>query len=206
MNVYRKYESVYRKYEKEILFAAVALFFFIVYPIINYMTMKSGADAHILNTYYDTIIPFVPLFIIPYISGFVMPMLLYFFIKDIVFFRKAVVSYCIMLCISYIIYIVYPVKVVLRPAEITGFFAPVFHMFYPFDPPYNAFPSLHVAQPFFAALLVYHYDKKYWWMIPWAALIVLSTIFTKQHYILDVASGLLLTAIVYGIFMKIRNI
>ena len=196
--------SFYRKYEKEILFAAIILFFFIVYPLINHLTIARDADAHVLNTYYDDIIPFIPLFIIPYASGFVMPMLLYFFIKDLVFFRKAVLSYFIMMCIAYATFILYPVKVVLRPESIAGFFAPLFQLYYPIDPPYNAFPSLHVAQPLFAALLVYHYDKKYWWMIPWAALIALSTLFVKQHYLLDVASGLVLTAVAYFIFIKLQ--
>jgi len=195
--------NFYRKYEKGILFCGIVLFFFLIYLLINYLSV--GRDAHILTIYYDTIIPFIPLFIIPYMSGFFMPMLLYFFIKDIVFFRKAVLSYFILMCIAYTTYIVYPVTVVIRPEKINSIFAPIFNLLYPVDPPYNAFPSLHVAQPLFAALLIYHYNKKYWWMIPWAALIALSTIFVKQHYLLDVASGLVLTIISYFIFVKILN-
>lgn len=192
------------KYEKQILFLAIVLFFFAVYPLINEYTVGHDAEAHILYTYYDGIMPFVPAFIIPYMSGFVMPMFLYFFIKDKIFFRRAALSYFIMMCIAYATYILYPVTVIIRPESMKSIFAPVFQLFYPFDPPYNAFPSLHVAMPLLAAMIVFHYNKKYWWMLVWAAGIILSTFFVKQHYLADVAAGLILAIGAYMFFVKIN--
>jgi membrane-associated phospholipid phosphatase len=195
--------NVCRKYERELLFAAVALTFFVLYPLINHFSMSR--DAHVLYTYYDSILPFVPAFIIPYMSGFVMPMLLYVLIKNRIFFRKAALSYMITFGIAYATYFAYPVKVVIRPESINSIFASVFQWYYPVDLPYNAFPSLHVAQPVLAALLAYHYDKQYWWMLLWAAVIALSTILVKQHYLADVAAGFVLAVGVYFLFVTFFN-
>lgn len=191
------------KYEKQLLFLAVLLLFFIGYPVIN--EYSSGKDAAVLYTPYDGIIPFVPAWIIIYISGFLTPMLLYFFITDMIFFRRAALSYIVMLCAAYATYLIYPVTVILRPEKISSVLAPVFQLFYSVDPPYNAFPSLHVSQPLLAAMFAYHYDKKYWWMFLWAALISVSTLFTKQHYILDVISGIVLAVFAYLLFVKTRG-
>jgi membrane-associated phospholipid phosphatase len=63
---------------------------------------------------------------------------------------------------------------------------------------YDAFPSLHTAN---AALAVYHafrhralYPKLPWLITPPSVLLVLSTLYLRMHYAVDVAAGLLLAA------------
>lgn len=55
------------------------------------------------------------------------------------------------------------------------------------DPPWNTFPSLHVALSWFIALSFKREGElKYRFFTTWAFLISLSTLFLKQHYLIDV--------------------
>jgi len=58
------------------------------------------------------------------------------------------------------------------------------------DTPVNCFPSLHVASCLFAGLLFSKENTfKFLVFFSWAVLISLSTITTKQHYLVDVLAG-----------------
>jgi membrane-associated phospholipid phosphatase len=61
------------------------------------------------------------------------------------------------------------------------------------DPPGNVFPSLHVAQTSMLALLLWR-DRPRLGLVAvvMAALLALSTLTTKQHFVADVVSGFLL--------------
>lgn len=61
------------------------------------------------------------------------------------------------------------------------------------DPPGNVFPSLHVAHTSALALLIHAENRRLGRVvIVMAALLALSTLTTKQHFVADVISGLLL--------------
>jgi membrane-associated phospholipid phosphatase len=71
------------------------------------------------------------------------------------------------------------------------------------DPPYNCLPSLHVAHSFVSALACLRVH----WVVGivatvGASLVGLSTLFTKQHYVLDVLAGVLLAVVAYAIFLR----
>ena len=90
------------------------------------------------------------------------------------------------------------------PAEMgEGFCAWTLRIAYAMDDPYNCFPSLHVAQAFLAAftcnLLSRGLGRA---AFVWAALISVSTLFTKQHYVADVITGFLLAGAAYGVFLR----
>lgn len=64
------------------------------------------------------------------------------------------------------------------------------------DPPGNVFPSLHVAHTWSLALIVHHENRRLGRiLIVMAALLALSTLTTKQHFVADVVSGLLLAVV-----------
>jgi len=71
------------------------------------------------------------------------------------------------------------------------------------DGAHNTFPSGHVT---FSWLLTFfigltNYAKKHTWIklayIAWAALISMSTLLLKQHFIIDVVSGIILATVCY---------
>jgi len=63
------------------------------------------------------------------------------------------------------------------------------------DPPGNVFPSLHVAHTSSLALILHHENPRLGRIvIVLAAVLALSTLTTKQHFIADVISGFALAA------------
>jgi membrane-associated phospholipid phosphatase len=63
------------------------------------------------------------------------------------------------------------------------------------DPPGNVFPSLHVAHTWSLALILHHENPRLGRVaLLMAALLALSTLTTKQHFVADVVAGLLLAA------------
>jgi len=92
-----------------------------------------------------------------------------------------------------------------RPAEVigNGFAVWCLRFLYELDPPYNCFPSLHVAHSFVSALTCYRVNRGVGIAGAICAVLVgISTLFTKQHYILDVIAGILLAWAAYAIFLR----
>lgn len=68
------------------------------------------------------------------------------------------------------------------------------------DPPNNCLPSLHVASSYMTGLALAHFFGKRWFYIIWTTGIALSTMFTKQHSVIDVIAGVILGFGTYWIF------
>src|SRR5207249_120214 len=61
----------------------------------------------------------------------------------------------------------------------------------------------HVAHAFVSALTCYRVHRGVGIAaLLWASLIGVSTLFTKQHYVVDVIAGLLLAYVAYGVFLR----
>ena len=71
--------------------------------------------------------------------------------------------------------------------------------------PFNAWPCLHVAQPLLIVLVVGRWTRHHGaiaglWL--WFGLLSLSVLTTKQHYVWDVMTGMLLAVIVYRFIFR----
>lgn len=118
--------------------------------------------------------------------------------------RRTVLAYLMVWIAAFACFLAYP-TVAPRPATVVGedFFAWVIRFIYACDPPYNCFPSLHVAQSFLSALSCYRVHRGVGFAAGfWASLIAISTLYTKQHYILDVIAGIFLAYAAYVLFMR----
>ena len=73
---------------------------------------------------------------------------------------------------------------------------------YGMDPPGNTFPSIHVATTVLLVLRM-RFQRGGWWWVAWGALICLSTMTVKQHFIADVLGGIALALGVY--FLAYRD-
>jgi hypothetical protein len=71
------------------------------------------------------------------------------------------------------------------------------------DPPYNCFPSIHVAHSFVSALACFRVHRGVGIAaLLCASLVALSALFIKQHYVLDVIAGILLAGVACAIFLR----
>ncbi len=167
----------------------------------------------------DTKIPFIIYFIIPYTLWyfliFIIPYI--FYIKNKQTFIKYTLSFLIMSLISNIIFIVFPTTIARPVIENKGFFNIITNIVYGIDnPATNCFPSLHCATSFIWILysITMKELKKYQkiLIIIMSLLIIVGTLFIKQHVFIDAIGGIVLSIIVFLIInkakfvLKIKNI
>jgi hypothetical protein len=76
-----------------------------------------------------------------------------FIVRGVELRRRTVLAYVTIVIVAYVGFLLYP-TLAPRPALVAGedIFAWSLRQLYDFDPPYNCFPSLHVAYSFLAAL------------------------------------------------------
>lgn len=118
--------------------------------------------------------------------------------------RRTVHAYLLVWITAYACFLWYPTAAP-RPDAVSGggFGAWSLRLLYGADPPFNCFPSIHVAHSFVSALALVRVHRRVGIAaLVAAALVALSTLFTKQHYVLDVASGILLAVLAYVIFLR----
>lgn len=136
-----------------------------------------------------------------YMFLIVLPVLV---VRDEAHIRRTFWTYLSVWITAYICFVVYP-TVAPRPPAIVGdgFAAWGLRFLYDADPPYNCFPSLHVAHSFVSALTCYRLDRRLGHgALLCASLVAISTLFTKQHYIADVVGGIVLAFVAYLIILR----
>ena len=180
-----------------------SIIYIIIYYIITQPMYLLIANIHIqppttLFTPIDYIIPFESFFVIFYV--FLFYPLVIFTIGYFAFIRperldKVFLSVLLIYLVAYVTYIIFPV-IMIRPASASlphDFLSQIMAYYYTKDPPLNCFPSLHAANSTFAAYWLSHEKPKYKWGFWTAAfLVMLSTLFVRQHVIVDEIYGFLL--------------
>ncbi|MDR0286239.1 MAG: phosphatase PAP2 family protein, partial [Clostridiales bacterium] len=107
--------------------------------------------------------------------------------------------------ICYMVYTIWPNQQDLRPQEVLGndIFARAVRFIYWFDTPTNVCPSMHVMDAIGVNMAILHCKKlKKHHLIQigstiLAILICASTLFVKQHSVVDVFWGIVLSIILY---------
>ena len=92
-----------------------------------------------------------------------------------------------------------------RPAVVIGegFAVWGLRFLYSADPPYNCFPSLHVAHSFVSALTCWRVHRPVGMVaVLCASVVAVSTLFTKQHYMIDVLAGVLLACAAAAVWLR----
>jgi membrane-associated phospholipid phosphatase len=119
-------------------------------------------------------------------------------------FRRALAGYLAVMLVAYAGFLAYP-TLAPRPDVVPGdgFAAWSLRLIYQLDTPYGCFPSLHVAWAFVSALTCYRVHAGVGWTAAcWATLIAVSTLYTKQHYVVDVIAGAAAAFVAYAIFIR----
>lgn len=154
----------------------------------------------------DDYIPFFEWFLIPYLFWFLflLGMHLYTLLYDVRAFRQMMRFIIITYSAALVVFFLFPNCQQLRPVAferdnpLTRFIAG----FYMFDTSTNVCPSLHVVGSlavFFASLDVKRLSTPGWraFFLVSTILISISTVFLKQHSILDLLAAVLLCAVAY---------
>lgn len=172
-----------------ILLVAVGCTTYLLYPLLNH-----GPNRIFLQTALDRAIPMVPIMVIPYVS--LIPLIIVTALVLAVHDPRKLQAYALAMTIALLIsYAFYAAaqSYVIRPT-ITGddWLSRSIRDVYSLDKPYNDFPSLHTSQSAIIAVYWLKMHRRSGIVIAvWCALIICSTVLIHQHYVADVAAGLI---------------
>lgn len=187
-------------WHKALLVSLLMIYSWIAYFAVASFTKSTYTHA---NIFIDDAVPFVPFFIIFYLLGSLLVVAPVFIIKDKREFYMLLLSYLIMSTISFSLFLITPIQMIRPEPAGSDIFSKLVIFQQNLDPPFNTFPSLHVSQDFFAFLIIRRYNKKIGnYIIPLIVLIILSTMFVKQHNFIDVVGGIVVALIAYWFFKK----
>src|SRR5659263_99565 len=149
----------------------------------------------------DTYIPLIPEFAVIYLLY--IPMIIFvfaFYWNDYKTYRSMSLMIIAVISIAIMIYSAFQTEVLRPIIASTDFFSRLTNTIYKYDMPNNTFPSLHVALTSTISAFVYEKDIKVGMvLIPLTFLIILSTMFIKQHVFLDIIGGLMLAFVIFKI-------
>lgn len=174
-----------------------------IYSIIN----QSPADAIDVTTRIDEATPFVKEFVIPYLLWypFIYGMLIYYCFVDRKQYYIALGSMITGKLLCFIVYVFWQTTVPRPDVVGNDIFSQLVRAIYMHDQPVNCLPSIHVLTTFVLMIVVYKRRENHRWeqaiVTVFGTLIILSTLFTKQHAILDVLAGIL---VAYGVYIAIQ--
>jgi hypothetical protein len=181
----------------------------LIYVLIN----KPPSTVYSMATDLDGLIPFSAPFVAAY--GIWMPFvylsLLYFYRVDRTLYFRTLTAYVISVSICYVIYLVFQTTVarpILDPAA-TGLWTTLVRFIYENDGPYNCFPSIHCLSSYllFRAAQTSGRMRRgtviLFGVIAWS--IIVSTVFIKQHVVMDAVAGIALAHVVYALVRRAVN-
>lgn len=198
-----------KKYKHGLIILAYAIVYLTLF---GYLEQKPVHGFHVIDTVFDSHIPFCEYFIVPYLLWFpyqVVTVLYFIFInKNKKEYYQLILNMMMGMTIFLIVSYIYPNVLHLRPSEFPreNVFTDMVRWLYRTDTPTNVLPSIHV----FNSLAVHmsltncealrdHKDVRYGSLVL-TLLIILSTMFLKQHSLIDVCCGATLALFGYLFF------
>lgn len=200
-----------KKYQHGLVITIYALIYLLLF---QYLEQRPIYQYHVIHTVFDDYIPFCEYFIIPYLLWFP-----YMFCAVVYFifwndnkreYYQLTKNLCMGMTIFLIVSFIYPNGHMLRPVtfEHDNMFVHMVQWLYASDTPTNILPSIHV----FNSLAIHRaitscqrlQNHRGIRMASWilTLLIVLSTMFLKQHSVVDVCLGVTMAFAGYLIFYR----
>jgi len=189
---------------KRYLYLLISLALLCLYFPINRL-MGGGLN---LETTLDTYIPILPVFSIPYL------LFIPFWIFALVWstwkmekrlFKSFMIALISVISTSMIFYVIFPTYVDRTLQTGKDWPTVILNSIYSHDKAYNAFPSNHVYMTTLIALFWSRWFPHFKWALAGSViLVVLSILFTGQHYLVDPLGGIFLAWMGYrfGLFME----
>lgn len=198
------FKQLWEKYKHGWVF----LYIFIYIPWFIYLEKSVTTEYNLIHVALDDKIPFIEYFIIPYTLwfAFIAVTFGYFFLfAEKSEFYQLVITLFTGMTIFLIISTIYPNGLNLRPDTFArdNIFVDMVKKLYSTDTPTNVLPSIHVYNSLGAYIAISHCQKlkQYRWVqvstLILTVSIVLSTMFLKQHSVVDVLAAFAIAAIMH---------
>ena len=181
------------------LAAAIGLALHVVaYSYANHF--PHGEVRQLSMTFVDRAVPFAPWTVFIYVSDYVLVIFAFFLCRSresaVRFFCAQMGVMAFATLIHWTVPIAFPRELYPLPADLSLLPALAMKLVRGFDAATSCMPSLHVADSVLAPLLIRRErPKAFPWLLGWAAAIAVSTLTTKQHYLLDVVAGVALAMV-----------
>jgi membrane-associated phospholipid phosphatase len=166
-------------------------FYTIGYLVINRLN-DYRSHYYDVSLWFEKDIPFIPAAIIGYSFVFLLVAILYLVIDNMADFWDMFIRFFNMTLICFIIFVIFPVRMDLRPevSMANDWITELVCFYFWIDHPYNLFPSMHLAGSFFSAFYCMRKGRILGWVtMIMAATVGVSVVLLKQHYIMDVVAG-----------------
>lgn len=188
-------------------------YFFVYLVWFVYLETRTNVEYTSMYSRLDDFIPFCEYFIIPYLLWFfyIAITITYFLLTDKENYYRCCAFLFIGMTICLTIYTLFPNQQNLRPAQFAhhNIFTNLVQMIYHSDTSTNVCPSIHVFNSIGVHIAIQkskHLHKKTWLRFCSGVLafsICLSTVFLKQHSVVDGICGILLAMFMYVLVYKI---
>ena len=186
-----------------IIYAPIYLYWFI------YIEKHKFAHYAVIHTVIDDYIPFVEIFIIPYFMWFLyvsLTLLFFMFSFDVEDYYKNFFFLATGMTVFLVISTLFPNMHHLRPVVMPrdNIFTHLVQVIYNSDTPSNLWPSIHVYNSI-GTMIAVHHSRRFnktgvIIMDVIGILIIMSTVFVKQHSFYDVITAFIMAIIFYLLF------
>jgi membrane-associated phospholipid phosphatase len=194
-----------RRHEQPLVAVAMLVVWALGY-VVSGRLVEHG-ETHSLAVRLDSEIPFSPPFVWIYLTvymAFIIPFLL---IQDKRFFRLCVASYLSVILVSVAWFMLYPVRHDRPSFAVDSLSTWALSLMYAIDTPVNCFPSMHASMAMMAALIILEVSAPLGYLALVHTLFIgASTLFIKQHFVLDIVAGFSLAVLMYYLFFRQRVI
>ena len=188
------------KYQLFTLLAFSLIFLSFYFCIENYNLDRENYYHPMLS--FENSIPKISFFVIFYLLAYPLGILPFILIKEKELLKKTLKAYLIIITISTIIYLIFPTEIIKPDLNLNNFFDRIIFSFRIISP-HNILPSLHASLMLLSTLICnIKYKKLGKFLYIFTIFVGLSTLFTKQHYILDVITSFLLAFIAFKLVFK----
>jgi membrane-associated phospholipid phosphatase len=160
-------------------------------------------------TVVDAAVPFVPAAVWVYVSIHFLVMGSFFSLEGADRVRRFITAYLCALAVGVTVHWFLPTELPREAWPVLGdsLTAQALAKLRELDTPTSCLPSMHVAFSWLAALALWKSSaRRFAFGAAWAAAITASTMLTKQHYLADVAGGLVLAVAVWWVFLALPEL
>lgn len=181
---------------------------YVLYATSNHFHLVEPVTLHM--TWVDRVVPFVPLTVWIYVSEYLYFGVIYIICKDMGNLNKYLYSFFVNQFVSILIFWVWPTTYPRDLFPLPDTLDPITHTLFSalrvMDSPANCCPSLHVSSVYLSSFIFFDEQRrKLPFFLIWGTAIALSTLTTKQHYLIDVIVGFFMAVGSYWIFHRLLS-